>query len=78
MVWVISQIDLKTLFEEGNQSGFLAPYFERAVLRFGTPSKSNTPRTTLYFTPGRSLVRPPRSKRLNVPEGYEILLGSLQ
>jgi hypothetical protein len=39
--------------------GFLVPYLERLLRRSLTPAQSNTPLTTLYFTPGRSFTRPP-------------------
>src|SRR4029077_14437301 len=38
----------------------LAPYFERAFLRFLVPAVSSVPRMMWYRTPGRSLTRPPR------------------
>ena len=37
------------------------PYLEREVFLSKTPNKSNLPLIHLYFTPGRSLVRPPRT-----------------
>jgi hypothetical protein len=40
----------------------LAPYFDRACFLFITPCKSKVPRITLYFTPGKSLTRPPRTR----------------
>lgn len=40
---------------------FFVPYFEREDSRFSTPPKSLTPRTLLYFTPGKSRTRPPRT-----------------
>src|SRR6266849_1473405 len=38
----------------------LAPYLERAFLRFLVPAVSRVPRMMWYRTPGRSLTRPPR------------------
>src|SRR5205823_3659210 len=38
----------------------LAPYFDRAFLRFLVPAVSSVPRMMWYRTPGRSLTRPPR------------------
>ena len=35
------------------------PYFERAFARSNTLFKSNLPLTNRYFTPGKSLTRPP-------------------
>ena len=39
----------------------LEPYFDLACVLLRTPCKSNTPRTSRYFTPGKSLTRPPRT-----------------
>src|SRR5262245_34141219 len=40
----------------------LAPYFERPCLRSLTPAASRVPRMMWYFTDGRSLTRPPRTR----------------
>ena len=43
-------------------SGRLAPYLERDVRLFESPSKSNFPWTALYLAPGTSLAFPPRTR----------------
>ena len=47
-----------------NRLFFFVPYLERACLRGGTPCKSRTPRIVRYFTPGKSLTRPPRTRTM--------------
>ena len=41
---------------------FFVPYFDLEVRRFFNPEKSSLPLTKWYFTPGKSLTRPPLIK----------------
>ena len=62
----ISKVSYNVVFKRQSPhldlSDFDVPYFDRALFRFTTPCRSSVPRTARYFTPGRSLTRPPVEK----------------